>query len=111
MYAFVEAKESDMIFGVLVKLDPANLQTLLDVHIEGIPRPAEFAPPRLSQEAVLAALTARADALVARDRFSGAILVARHGTVVFEKAWGFANRETKTPVDTGMRFRLGSMNK
>ncbi len=39
------------------------------------------------------------------------MLVARHGEVLLQKAWGLANRETRTPATLDTRFRLGSMNK
>lgn len=109
--AFVGEKESDAIYRFVIKIDPANPAAPWDIHIEGIPRPPQFAPPRLSEADALTALAARADALVAHERFAGDLLVARHGKILFEKSWGLANRETKTPVDTSMKFRLGSANK
>jgi CubicO group peptidase (beta-lactamase class C family) len=45
------------------------------------------------------------------DRFSGAALVAKNGKTVFAPAYGFADREKKTPNTLKTRFRLGSMNK
>lgn len=108
--AFVRAKESDMVLRYVAKVDPATKQ--YDGYMEGgVPTPPEFLPARLSDADALTALSARADALTARDRFAGNVLVARQGKIVFEKSWGLANRETKTPVDNGMKFRLGSMNK
>ncbi len=109
--AFVGEKESDAIYRFVVKIDPANPTGPWDIHIEGIPRPPEFAPPRLSEKDALAALAARADALASRDRFSGDLLIARHGRIVFEKGWGLADRDARTPVDTHMKFRFGSMGK
>jgi CubicO group peptidase (beta-lactamase class C family) len=49
--------------------------------------------------------------LVADDRFSGAVLVAKDGRAVFAQAYGLADREKKTPNTLKTRFRLGSMNK
>ncbi|PYS67494.1 MAG: serine hydrolase [Acidobacteria bacterium] len=51
------------------------------------------------------------DELVAADRFSGAVLVAKDGKTVFAQAYGLADREKKTPNTLKTRFRLGSMNK
>ena len=45
----------------------------------------------------LAALTARAEELAREGEFSGAVLVARQGKVLLQKAWGLANREAGTP--------------
>jgi CubicO group peptidase (beta-lactamase class C family) len=65
----------------------------------------------MSQADALAALSARGDELAKKDQFSGAVLVARHGKVLLQKAWGRANRETGAPVTPDTRFRIGSMNK
>jgi CubicO group peptidase (beta-lactamase class C family) len=66
---------------------------------------------RMTEADALAALTARADARLAADEFSGAALVARNGKVVYERAWGLADREADVPNSTETKFRLGSMNK
>ena len=66
---------------------------------------------RLSEADALAALTARAEKLARADQFSGAVLVARDGNVLLEKAWGLADRKTRTPNTPETKFRLGSMNK
>jgi CubicO group peptidase (beta-lactamase class C family) len=45
-------------------------------------------------------------------RIAGAVsLVARHGKIVYFKAAGMANRETKTPMRTDAIFRICSMSK
>jgi D-alanyl-D-alanine carboxypeptidase len=67
--------------------------------------------PRMTEAEALAALSAHAEELVKKDQFSGAVLVARHGKVIFEKAWGRANRETGAPATLDTQFRIGSMNK
>ena len=84
---------------------------LLVATIEAIPRPADLAIPRLSEADALAALSARAEELAKNDRFSGTVLVARHGKVLLQKPLGRANRETGAPVTLDTRFSLGSMNK
>ncbi len=66
---------------------------------------------RMTGADALAALTARAEELARKDQFSGAVLVARHGKVLLQKAWGLANREAGTPNTLDTKFRLGSMNK
>jgi CubicO group peptidase (beta-lactamase class C family) len=66
---------------------------------------------RMTEADAFAALTARADTRLAADEFSGAALVARNGKVVYERAWGLADREADVPNSTETKFRLGSMNK
>ena len=52
-------------------------------------------------------LKARLDA----GEFNGTALVARGGRVVYERGFGFANREWRTPNDTRTKFEIGSMTK
>jgi CubicO group peptidase (beta-lactamase class C family) len=70
-----------------------------------------LAPARMTEAEALAALAAHAEELVKKDQFSGAVLIARHGTVIFQKAWGRANRESGAPATPDTQFRIGSMNK
>jgi D-alanyl-D-alanine carboxypeptidase len=71
----------------------------------------KLAPPRMTEAEALAALSAHAEELVKMDQFSGAVLIARHGKVLFQKAWGRANRETGALNTMDTQFRIGSMNK
>lgn len=50
-------------------------------------------------------------ALVALDRFSGAILIAREGEVLMSAGYGLANREHGVPNTPQTKFRLGSITK
>jgi len=45
------------------------------------------------------------------QEFSGAVLVATNGSVVFAKAYGLANREHGIANTTNTIFRLGSVTK
>jgi D-alanyl-D-alanine carboxypeptidase len=105
------AKNSDLILRGTFNVDPADPTNHLDVLQQGIPRPPEFAPQRLAQPQALAALTGRADAFAAQDKFSGNILIAKGDKVLLEKNWGLADREARTLVTRDTKFRLGSMNK
>lgn len=60
-------------------------------------------------------LTAKFDEYTAsevnRGRFSGAILIARDGKVLMNKAYGLANIENDVPNTPQTRFRIGSLTK
>ena len=43
--------------------------------------------------------------------FSGNVLVAKDGNIIYEKQFGYADWEKKTPVTTETLFRIGSLNK
>ncbi|WP_175717550.1 serine hydrolase domain-containing protein [Burkholderia anthina] len=62
------------------------------------------------------ALVARIDAVLSRqletERLVGAVvLVARHGELVYRRAAGFADRESRTPIREDTLFRLASVTK
>ena len=50
-------------------------------------------------------------ARVKRDHFSGSILVARDGKVLFSQGYGMANLEHDVPNTPQTKFRLGSITK
>ncbi len=58
-----------------------------------------------------ARLTKTLDSLAAAGEFSGVALVAKDGAPVFERAYGFADREARTPNNLETAFNLGSINK
>src|SRR5436190_1391044 len=57
---------------------------------------------------VLRALSVRVAAMAGDDEFSGAVLVARHGRVLFSHAYGLADRKRRIANTVRTRFRIGS---
>lgn len=49
--------------------------------------------------------------LVAENKLSGVVLVAKDGVTVASKVAGIANKATNAPIDLNTKFNLGSMNK
>ncbi len=109
--ALLREKESDTIARLELEVSADDPPKILKSTLEATPPPPDLAVPRMSEADALAALVAHGDELAKSDRFSGAVLVARHGKVLLQKAWGRANRETGAPVTLDTRFRIGSMNK
>jgi D-alanyl-D-alanine carboxypeptidase len=66
-------------------------------------------PP--SDEQFAADLTAHVRAAVAKEQFTGAVLVARGSTPIVQLATGLADRQREQPNTTRTKFRIGSMNK
>jgi D-alanyl-D-alanine carboxypeptidase len=84
------------------------------VELLATPRPSSaigLVLHRMPQAEALAALTDHATERARADEFAGAVLVARHGKVLLQDAWGRANRDTGTANTPATRFRIGSMNK
>ncbi len=81
------------------------------ITVQRIETPADLAPETMSESELCTALDERAQELTQRDAFSGSVLLARGGKVIFEKAYGWADREAKIANTVETRFRIGSMNK
>ncbi len=111
LVALVQEKRSDTVARLELTLTPEDPPKITALGLQAIPRPADLAIPRLNEADALAALSARVEELAKNDQFSGVVLVARHGKILLQKAWGRANRETGAPVNLDTRLRLGSMNK
>jgi D-alanyl-D-alanine carboxypeptidase len=111
LVVLLQENVSDMVGRLEMKVSSDDPPQLLVASIDAAPRPPDLAIPRMTEAGALAALSARAGELAKGDRFSGAVLVARHGTVLLQKPLGRANRETGVPVTLDTRFCLGSMDK
>ena len=74
-------------------------------------RAVNLALHRLTEADALKALSARATTLAGEDQFSGAVLVAKDGRVLFRHAYGLADRNRRVANTLRTRFRIGSMNK
>ena len=68
-------------------------------------------PPRMSEADAVAGLRAMIDRRVSTDRFSGTVLLAKNGQVIFEGAYGLADRSAGLPNTLETRIGIGSMNK
>jgi D-alanyl-D-alanine carboxypeptidase len=111
LVALVTERGGDTIARVELSLDPMSPPKVSRMELRAIPRPSDLALPRLSEADALGALAARVEELAKNDQFSGALLVARRGRILYEKAYGRANREAGTPNEPKTQFRIGSMNK
>jgi CubicO group peptidase (beta-lactamase class C family) len=84
------------------------------VELLATPRPSsavDLVLHRMTQAGALAALRDHAEERAGADEFAGSVLVARHGKVLLQDAWGRADRKAGTTNATATRFRIGSMNK
>jgi D-alanyl-D-alanine carboxypeptidase len=109
--ALLQERDSDQFVRVELTVDVNEPHVITSLKLAAIPRPAEFAISRLSDDEAITEIqnVLREDA--ATDRFSGAVLVAKNGRVLFSRAYGLADRERGIPNTLQTRFRIGSMNK
>jgi D-alanyl-D-alanine carboxypeptidase len=109
--ALVQERGSDQFARMVVEVDAAEPHNIKGVDLRAIPRPAEFAIPRMTEAEALKAFRGYLDKTAATDQFSGAALIAKNGNPVFTAAYGMADREKKIPNTLKTKFRIGSMNK
>ena len=76
-----------------------------------VARTTDIPLARLTEAQTISALTLKMNEQLKEDRFSGAVLIGHRGRIVFERAVGLANRESRTPNTLDTQFRNGSMNK
>ena len=111
LVALLQEKSGDTVARMELTVSSEEPTKIVSSTLSSTPRPADMAIPRMTEAAALAALSARAEEAAKNDKFSGAVLVARNGKVLLQKAWGRANREAGTANTPDTQFRLGSMNK
>jgi CubicO group peptidase (beta-lactamase class C family) len=67
--------------------------------------------PKANEGEFVSAVKAFLEETTRADEFSGVVLIAKDGRVLFHEAYGFADREAKVPNKKDTRFNLGSINK
>ena len=97
--------------------DPQPPNKLLFLSVEdaggrpGGDAAAQPAAAPITQAELIAKVSEHLEAAAGKDAFSGVVLIARHGEPIFQKAYGFADRDRHIPNNVETRFNLGSINK
>jgi hypothetical protein len=97
-----------------IRFEPTDGDADGRVELLATPRPSsavDLVLHRLPQAQALAALSEHAAERARAAEFAGAVLVARHGKVLLQDAWGRADRKAGVANTPATRFRIGSMNK
>ena len=93
------------------RFDASNPSMVMSRDLEQTDTPASAVGPKRSAEELAKEVDEKLARMAARDEFSGAVLIAKGGRPVWQKAYGYADRELKALNNLDTRFRLGSMNK
>lgn len=123
--ALLQERLSDQFAKIIFEVEATEPQHLLKMEIGPIERPAEFAPPHLTEKKLISALRERLKEVVTDDGyppigsgdgksahlFSDAVLIAKRSKSVFEEGYGAGGPERSVPNTITTRFSIGSMNK
>lgn len=107
----VKERDSDQFARIVLEVAAEEPHLVTSVELRAIPRPADFAIPRMSEAEAIAGVRQEVEKAVGADRFAGAVIVAKNGKPLFSQAYGMADREKKIADQLGTQFRIGSMNK
>jgi D-alanyl-D-alanine carboxypeptidase len=120
---WVQERDSDQFAEFELTLEPylqgagsgrpvaARPYRIVALELRPIPRPSEFPVARLTEDEAISGVVALLQRRATADEFTGTVLVAKEGKVLFGRGYGLADRRRGIPNTLRTRFRIGSMNK
>ena len=70
-----------------------------------------FLPAFLKAQTIAQKADELLTAYSSQHKFSGNVLIAKEGKIIFEKSYGYADLKTKKPITPDTEFRVGSLTK
>jgi CubicO group peptidase (beta-lactamase class C family) len=102
---------TEMVVEIQLRFEKEAPHKLTSLMLRPGKAPAAKPAKKLTDEEVVQALDALVRKLVAADRFSGAVLLAKGEIPLYRKAFGLASVSFQVPNKIDTKFNLGSMNK
>ncbi len=101
----------DFLLRARVEKEPPH--KLLYIFFEPVDDPDNLIipDPKADDQELATAIRDFIETQTRADEFSGVVLVAKNGQVLFHEAYGFADRDKKIPNRKDTKFNLGSINK
>jgi CubicO group peptidase (beta-lactamase class C family) len=111
--ALLRAKLTDDWMALLVRVEAAAPHRITGIGMRPpkVPADERAAAKKLTDAERARELEAYVQKLAEADVFSGAVLLAKDGKVLFEKAYGEASKDFHVANRVDTKFNLGSMNK
>jgi CubicO group peptidase (beta-lactamase class C family) len=97
--------------NLMVRTEPTEPYRITGFGLRPGQPPADLKPKKLTPAQMAQELDALMAKLAAADVFSGAVLLAKDGQVIYQKAAGMAHKDFNVPNRVDTKFNLGSMNK
>lgn len=111
LLGIVRAKRTGLWWHIDMVVRPEDNGAIRELFFGPTATPRDAVRERPPPEQVPVALAEFVERLAAADAFCGAVLLARDGTVLYEKAFGIANRDCDMPNRVDTRFNLASAGK
>ncbi len=106
------AKLTQAWHGLIMHIEPGPPHRIAGLSFAPARPPSDLpAAKKLNDAEIVAELRAHLDRLAVSDAFSGTVLLAKDGNVMFKQASGLASRRFNVPNKIDTKFNLGSMNK
>lgn len=110
--ALVKSKLTGEYDGLLVRVDKNPPFKIAALGLRWPKLPEGTAPAKkLAPQEMAAEVETFTKKLAAEDVFSGTVLLAKNGQVLYKGAFGMANKDFNVPNKIDTKFNLGSMNK
>jgi len=96
---------------LVIDLASTNPPVIARITGHPVPPPGSAVSPASSDDDLAKQVRAQVAALPAEGAFSGAVLIAHHGKIVLDQAWGKADSAQQIGNTPATQFCIGSMNK
>jgi CubicO group peptidase (beta-lactamase class C family) len=97
-------------FDIKVEKDPPHKVLTIRMGL-GTPLPDKPPAKKMTDRELADAIKIYMEKLVEKDIFSGTVLLAKNGEILFKGAYGLASKRYSVPNRIDTKFNLGSMNK
>ena len=112
LYAVLWAPLTESWFVFQVKLEEKESHKVHTFRLGPVSPPSgKTPPPKMTDQQVSDTLKTYMEKMAEKDIFSGTVLLAKNGKVIFKGAYGLANKRYNVPNRIDTKFNLGSMNK
>lgn len=109
--ARVRSKLTGDMDGLLVRVETEIPYKIVGLGLRPAKEDTSETTKPLTRKEMIAELEAHVKKLAEADVFSGSVLIAKDGEVLYKGAFGLANKDFNVPNRVDTKFNLGSMNK
>lgn len=109
--AVVHSADKTMWAEITFKVTAENPAKIVGIGLKPVQAPQTEKPARMPDADLVKDLDNQLQKVTAEDSFSGTVLIAKNGNVIYNKAFGMADRDKKIPNNTDTKFAVGSMSK